>query len=256
MPMTPWTLVGLAGRPATPWPLPTPRNAEHGPGTRPKGPRHASLGHLVQLYWLPLREYLVRRHRLPVDSAEDILQGFIADIVMERELISRADRDRGKFRTLLLVALDRYLVSQRRKRTAQKRGGGVDTVPFEDQQPSPLADAVAAADRLWARQVLMDACARARQWCDARDRLDLWLVLERRIIFPALDGLPRPSHNDLAEQLRLEGDPDDAAKAAANLQVTAKRLLARCLREIVGQYAKEEEVDDEIRELWATFAQR
>ena len=250
MPMTPWTLVGLAGRAATPWPLPQP--ARDAADVSPR----QNLGNLVQLYWLPLREYLVRRHRLAVERAEDVLQGFITDIVVAGELIQRADRDRGRFRTLLLVALDRYLISQRRKQTAQKRGGLVATVSFDDQQAANREDAVAAVGRLWARQVLMDACARARQWCDARDRLDLWIVLERRIILPALDGMPRPSHADMADELRLAGTPDEAAKTAANLQITAKRLLARCLREIVGQYADDEEIDDEIRELWATFARR
>ena len=102
----------------------------------------------------------------------------------------------------------------------------------------------------------MDACGRARQWCVAKNRPDLWTILERRIILPALDGLPRPPHLEVARQLGLDGGDEEAAREAVNLQTTAKRLLARCLREIVGEYAAKGETEEEIRELWATFSKQ
>lgn len=261
MPLTPWTLVNLAGRPATPWPPTYTSGGSTRAPTRPRPKRKPGepqpLGDLVQLYWLPLREYLSRRHRLSPDEAEEALQSFITDVVVAGKLVQRADKDRGKFRTLLLVALDRHLISQIRRSTAAKRGGNAQTRSYLDgDATAPHSDAAKAAEMLWARQVLMDACGRARQWCGRRDRYDLWIILERRIILPALDGLPRPSHAQLAEQLGLEGTPDEVAKTAVNLQTTAKRLLARCLREIVGEYAEADQIDEEIRELWATFASK
>src|SRR4051812_38640775 len=87
-PMTQWSLVARAGQP--------PAEAR------------AALDVLLRRYAPALRAHLLLDRRMSGDrsKAEDVLQGFVADKVLERNLIALADRERGRFRTFLLAALD------------------------------------------------------------------------------------------------------------------------------------------------------
>src|SRR5205814_10710398 len=75
-------------------------------------------------YMPALRSYLVFRKRIDPHKADDLLQGFLLSKVIEQDLVASADRTRGKFPSFLVTALNRYMVSQSREETAQKRGGG------------------------------------------------------------------------------------------------------------------------------------
>ena len=59
-------------------------------------------------YWRPVYCYLRRKGFHDAD-AKDLTQGFFCEIVLDRELIQHADQTKGRFRTLLLTALERYL---------------------------------------------------------------------------------------------------------------------------------------------------
>src|SRR3954469_20152896 len=96
-PVTQWSLVGRAGN----------ATAES---------RRDSLGQLVQRYWPALRTHLVLKKRMKPEAAEDLLQSFVVDKVVAAELIAKADKDRGKFRTFLCTALDHYAISESRMR--------------------------------------------------------------------------------------------------------------------------------------------
>lgn len=82
--------------------------------------RRAIINDLMAKYWKPVYCYL-RRHGHRDDVARDLTQGFFCDIVLDRELIQRADQAKGRFRTLLLTALERYRVSVHRRKSRQKR---------------------------------------------------------------------------------------------------------------------------------------
>jgi DNA-directed RNA polymerase specialized sigma24 family protein len=66
---------------------------------------------VLRAYLPALRAHLVIRRRVHPDRADDLLQGFCSDQVLEKDLVPRAERDRGKFRTFLLTALDRYAIN-------------------------------------------------------------------------------------------------------------------------------------------------
>ena len=50
---------------------------------------------------------------------------------MDNGLIARADPARGKLRALLLSSLKDYVLDQRKRAGAIKRGGGISFVPFD-----------------------------------------------------------------------------------------------------------------------------
>jgi DNA-directed RNA polymerase specialized sigma24 family protein len=236
-PTTRWSLVGRA--------------RHNAPASSPESER-AALAELIRIYLPALRAHLVGPLRLDSHRADDILQGFLADKVLEQNLIAVADPNRGKFRTFLLTALERFIIDEHRRASAKKRSPGSKLLDVDE-----LADRIAgsqtpshAFDRAWAGEVLGEVMRRMRDECRSSDRPHLWEVFELRMLLPITDGAAPPSHEDLARRLRLE-----SATQSANALGSAKRLFTRNFRSVVGEYAADEsEVDAEIRELWEIFA--
>ena len=66
-------------------------------------------------------------------EAEDIVQGFLADL-LERGDLASVDRSKGRFRAFLRAACEHYLANRRDHDRAAKRGGYA--LIFNDPTPS------------------------------------------------------------------------------------------------------------------------
>src|SRR5512136_2747743 len=88
---THWTVVLRAGRQDTPQ-------------------ASVALEQLCRAYWYPLYAYVRRRGYSPPD-AQDLTQEFFARL-LERNWLARADPAKGRFRTFLLHALERFLANE------------------------------------------------------------------------------------------------------------------------------------------------
>jgi hypothetical protein len=210
--------------------------------------KRAALGRLLATYLPALRAHLVIQRRLPADRADDVLQSFICDQVVADDLVSRADRMRGRFRTFVLVALDRYAARVHRHDTAQKRSPEAPLVSLDDVEAvHGDADAASEFDLAWARQVVLQAIATMREQCMSDGgRRELWTVFETCALAPLFDNAEAPPLKVVAEQLGL-----NSPQQVSNLLVTAKRTFARVLGTIVGEYAQDaDEIDLELRDLW------
>lgn len=139
---------------------------------------------LCQTYWYPLY-CCVRRHGYIPEDAQDLTQGFFAKL-LERNQITLADPERGRFRTFLLRSLENYLRSAHRNRTAQKRGGGREMVSWdaqtaEERFASEPADQLSPADRFereWAQALLEEVLDRLRHEFLVSGREELFAALE------------------------------------------------------------------------------
>jgi hypothetical protein len=234
-PTTRWTLVGRAGG----------ADAIGGPG---------ALAELVRAYAPALRAHLLQEVGGDAHRADDLLQGFLADKVLEQRFIGQADSGRGRFRTFLLAALDRYVVDVHRHDSARKRSPParpVDVNDHRDTLPSPRGATPAEVfDRAWANQVVEEVVAAMRGECQQAKRPDLWAVFELRYLNPATDGVEPESHESIARRLNLE-----SAAQASNLLVTVKRMFTRLFRAVVSRYAADkDEVKEEVADLWRIFA--
>ena len=69
---------------------------------------------LVRRYWSAIFAY-IRRSGRDVHEAADLTQGFVCDILISRRLCDSADPNRGRFRTLLLRAIQNYLRERHRR---------------------------------------------------------------------------------------------------------------------------------------------
>jgi len=228
-PTTRWSLVDLIGR----------GNAE---ATR------RALGELLTRYLPALQMHLVRGKGLSRDRADDLIQEFVAGKILEKDLIGRADRGLGKFRTFLLTALDRFLIDRVRRAGAKKRSPADAALLAIGDREACLPTGKTPPDVFdvtWGRGVLAEALARMRRHCEESDRADLWGIFECRLLEPILEGAEPVAYGTLVERFGL-----NSPAHASNVLITAKRMFARTLRTVVAEYCQdEEEIESEIADL-------
>ncbi|HMJ05017.1 MAG TPA: ECF-type sigma factor, partial [Chthoniobacterales bacterium] len=95
-------------------------------GKSETGKRREARSHLCQTYWRPIFVF-ISRLGYEVEDAQDLTQEFFMTIV-EGNLFGQADPARGRFRTLLLKALQNFLTDAKRRRSTSKRGGKLEFV--------------------------------------------------------------------------------------------------------------------------------
>ena len=207
-----------------------------------------ALNELLRRYWPALKTHLISARRIPPHQAEDLVQGFVVSKVLEKDLIASADRERGRFRSLLVTALDRYVISQRRASSARRRSSGrpLSDPDMMDQHPAPDAEASTAFDVAWARQLLHQTIAAMESQCRSSGRADVWGVFEARVLGPVIEGRPPTDYEELVRRFAFQSPTQ-----AANVLVTAKRMFQRTLRAAVEAYAgSQAAVEEEIEDLW------
>jgi DNA-directed RNA polymerase specialized sigma24 family protein len=198
-----------------------------------------ALASLLRRYLPAMKVHLTRKRRLGDDEADELLQDFVADKVLDRRFVAAADARRGRFRSFLLTSLDHFLV---------------DRVRARRPAPSPLADdgdeaaAHAPADPFdvaWAREVIHETLRRMEEACRGGGRADVWAMFEWRVVGPTLLDRPAPPYDALVASLGFA-----TPTQASNCLVTAKRMFARTLRAVVTEYAGEAaNVEAELRDL-------
>jgi hypothetical protein len=214
--------------------------------------RRAALERLVRQYLPAFRAHLLAYKRIPADQAEELLQGFLCDQIVAGDLIAHADRTRGRLRTFLLTALDRYLLKARRYAMADKRGGGIAPLSIGGEGVDPVGENPPAGldfDLAWARQVVSQALDRMQTECNETGRQDLWELFQCRIVTPLMIGTPAPRYQALVERFAFKSPAQ-----ASNLLITAKRMFARALRSTVSEYSSENQVEEELLDLWNIFS--
>jgi DNA-directed RNA polymerase specialized sigma24 family protein len=213
--------------------------------------RRRALTELLDRYVPAVKFYLTLAKRIDPDRADDLLQGFLASKVLDEHLIEHADRERGKFRTFLLTALDRFIINQHRFDAAQKRSPG--QMASIDEQPEPAGNGsgpASAFELAWARQVIDRTLERMRQECLGSGRLDLWEVFNARVLGPTLGQAEAIPYDDLVRRAGFA-----SPVRAANALVTAKRMFTRVLRGVISEYeTDEDEIDGEIDDLHKILA--
>lgn len=213
-----------------------------------------ALNQLLARYYTPLRAHLEFKFHLAREAAEDLLQGFVVQKVLVRNLLGRSDRARGRFRTFLLNALDNFVKDELRARDCARRRPDGGWVAFEDAPEIPVEGMGGHGgdpfDRTWAMTVLAEAEEETRRFYEAKRRRDTWGVFRDAVLAPVQDGGKRPSDEELAERYGFA-----TARQASNAILTAKRQFGKVLREVVARYAENPtEVDVELRELRAVLA--
>jgi RNA polymerase sigma-70 factor (ECF subfamily) len=202
----------------------------------PESPgRRVALDDLLRRYRPALWAHLVYRKKEATDRADDVVQSFILQKVLQGSLLAVADPARGKFRTLLLTALDRFWIDCRRREALWV---SARELPPDTSAEEPADVSIAA----WAMNVLVESVKRMRTECEAKHRPDLWGIFAGRDL-ACVCGSPPLSYNLLADRLGLQ-----SGHQAANRYLTAQAMFQRNLHGELADYAGDD-VDAEIIQL-------
>jgi len=200
---------------------------------------------LCQAYWYPLYVW-VRRYGHSPHDAQDLTQEFFAR-VLEKGWLHGADREKGKFRTFLLVALKRFLVNEWERVRAQKRGGGVTVFSLEAPraedryQAEPAAPEVPADrlyDRRWALTLLEQAIGELRSEFERAGKLADFECL-KAYLTAERGGIP---YEEIAQTL---GMTEGGARVAVHRMRKRFREIFRAA--IADTVSSPAEVDEEVR---------
>lgn len=214
-------------------------------GDREHGDSHAALSELCQSYWLPVYSYFRRRVGNAVD-AQDLTQEFFAK-VLDKNYIGDARKEKGRFRTFLLTAAQRFLSKEWAKTKTQKRGGDKKILSldfdagesFYAMEPADSETPERLFARQWAVKLLEVVHERLRQEYAASSKLKLYDQLK-----PLLLGTG-PSYREVARRL---GMTEGAVKTAVyRLRTRYSQILRGEIAETVDDPA---EVDDEVAQLF------
>lgn len=212
--------------------------------------KRQALDGLLRQYIPALRFYLKMKRKVRPDQIDDLIQGFVASRILEKDLIAQADRKRGKFRTFLLVSLERYAISEFRYRTAAKRSsGGTLSLEGSPEHASRAMDPKRVFDTEWAHQIVRQGLIRMRRACKSLGRDDEWHIFKWRILGP-IYGRPKMAYQEVVQRLDLRS-PSQVSK----LSETSKRRFARALRAVIGEYAPDpDQIEDEINDLMRSLS--
>ena len=203
---------------------------------------------LASLYRPVLIRHLILRMRIPPDRAEDLVQTFLVEKLLEQNVLHHATPQKGRLRSFLLKVFSNFVASQlREQRALKRRPSDPEAERLDDLPELPSGDASLSDnfDMLWARQVLARALDRLCEECQAKGRMDLWRILEARTVSPVLDGVAPLPYEELVARFGLRSPSE-----ASNLLITAKRMFSRTLREVVRETVSDDrEVEAEILEL-------
>ncbi|MFB0553674.1 MAG: RNA polymerase sigma factor [Phycisphaerae bacterium] len=217
----------------------------------------ALVGDLLRTYWKPVYCYL--RHKgFDNEEAKDLTQGFFQEVVLGRELIQRADRTRGRFRTLLLRALDRYLVSVQRKETARKRMPQDKLISLEDSAFYELPEAVGSLNSeevfhyTWVCELLDRMLGKVETECRQRGMAIHWDMFYDRVLQPIITCTEPPLLEELCHKYGI-----DAKAKASSMIFTVKRRFRAAMKRLLRQsVASETQINEEMLELMKFLGKR
>jgi RNA polymerase sigma factor (sigma-70 family) len=218
-------------------------------------PARKALGELCKTYWRPTFAFICRRG-YSVPDAQDLTQDFFL-MVLEGDLLKRADPNRGRFRSLLLKALQNFLVDNTIRKRARKRGGDMKFVSWDEwmaEAPSHLSVSAQEAEKWpaekiydvrWAATAVEHALRHLGEECEARGRRRVFDVLSDYLAAERRDV----SYQKLSKSL---GVPEAAVKRLVHQLRQRFRTLLR--DEVAQTVEKPGDVDDELRYLCAALS--
>jgi RNA polymerase sigma-70 factor (ECF subfamily) len=212
----------------------------------------AALEDLCRTYWCPLY-WFARRRGLSPQDAEDLTQGFLADL-LARDAVAQADAARGRFRSFLLASFQNFHSHQQARAATLKRGGDREFVSLQalqeaesrfQEEPVAADSPEKVFDRTWAMGLIERAIAAVRHEYAAVGKEPLFDALK-----PGLGG-GREAGNyvGIARQL---GSTEGAVRMAA---YRLRRRFGEALRdEVAKTVLNPADLEDEMRYLLAAVS--
>ena len=207
---------------------------------------HEALEKLCRMYWRPIYSFL-RRQSIGAAEAEDITQGFFAQL-LERRSFGAVRKEKGRLRSFLLASLKYFLADEQRRAMAIKRGKGQRLIPLEElraderteMEPADPVTAEMIYERRWALTVLERVINRLKDEYRAAGNVALFDSLKQ--LLPDEPGAP--SQGEIAARL---GMTENAIRQA--FYRFRRRYQSLLREEIAHTVASPGDIEDELRHL-------
>jgi RNA polymerase sigma factor (sigma-70 family) len=213
---------------------------------------------LFAAYWKPVYKYVRLRWNRPAEDAQDLTQGFFAE-VLERKLLAKYEPAKSKLRTYLRLCVDSFVMNQEKAARRQKRGGEVTHLALDFQAAEgELAGATIDADSIpspesleeffekeWVRNLFALAVEDLRKFCAERERERTFRLFDEY----DLAGDPDISYDKLAAVYAIP--VTDVTNALSWARREFRRIALERLREICGS---DEEFHREARAVFGSDA--
>jgi DNA-directed RNA polymerase specialized sigma24 family protein len=205
----------------------------------------------ARAYWYPVYAF-IRRKGNGHEAAEDLTQGFFAQMV-EKNWLAGVERRETRFSTLLLNILSNFLVSEHRRDSREKRGGGHVALSL---------DMAVAEQWFGAEPCTEETPERVFERRFAMSVLSSALELMKDALHSAGRGRQFEALSPYLSREPGRGDYD-AAAAALGISTNAVAAAVLRLRREYRQYVREEvaagladtsRVDEELRHLALALA--
>jgi len=202
--------------------------------------RAHALDVLFAAYWKPVYKYIRLKFSKAPDDAQDLTQGFFAEL-LERDLLSRFDARKSRLRTYVRLCVDSFVLNEIKHASRQKRGGdaihlALDFPAAEGELNAQTIDpaSIPSPDKFedffekeWIRSLFSSAVEELRQSCEILGKQAAFVLFD---IYD-LSGDETLSYSQLAESHGLSvGDvTNQLAWARREFRRFAKeRLRAIC----------------------------
>jgi RNA polymerase sigma factor (sigma-70 family) len=215
-----------------------------------------ALDTLFAAYWKPVYKYVRLRWNRSTEDAQDLTQGFFAEM-LERELLAKYNPAKSKLRTYLRLCVDSFVMNQQKAARRQKRGGNATHVALDFQAAE--GELVGAAidpasipspesleeffEKEWVRSLFALAVEDLRKLCKERERERAFQLFEDY----DLSGDSEISYDKLAAQYATP--VTDVTNALSWARREFRRIALGRLREICGS---EEEFHREARAVFGS----
>jgi RNA polymerase sigma-70 factor (ECF subfamily) len=187
-----------------------------------------ALEEFADKYMGPVRQFIVLQGH-PAQAAEDLAQEVFVRIFKDK-VLEKADRLKGRFRSLLLAVTKHVLAYQRQQATAIKRGGGKPVHSIDELVDQGMESGLASTadqdeqfDREWMRNLFNRALVK-------------------------LKGESKLHHDVLQMVMEDEKTYREIADAVGKTEVdiwnyvrAAKRKLVRFVKEQIAEYSSSRE---------------
>ena len=209
-----------------------------------------ALEKLCRTYWRPIFAFL-RRQGLSVAEAEDITQGFFAQL-LERRSLHAVRKEKGRLRSYLLGALKYFLTDEQRRAMAIKRGKGQRVISLDELRSGEgiemeRADPMTAEmiyEQRWALTVLERVLSRLKAEYKTAGNAALFDSLKQ--LLPDEPG--SPSQAEIAAHLGMN---ENAVRQA--FYRFRQRYQSLLREEIAHTVATPGDIEDELRHLIAVL---
>jgi RNA polymerase sigma factor (sigma-70 family) len=217
-----------------------------------------ALDTLFAAYWKPVYKYVRLRWNRPAEDAQDLTQGFFAEM-LERELLAKYNPAKSKLRTYLRLCADSFVMNQDKAARRQKRGGdaahlALDFQAAEGELAGATIDAASIPspesldeffEKEWIRSLFALAVEDLRKFCEEQERERTFRLFEDY----DLSGDPQISYEKLAAEYAIP--VTDVTNSLSWVRREFRRIALDRLRELCGS---EEEFHREARAVFGADA--